>query len=69
MPASDSWTAAASLANELEVLLAKGALENAGIPCRTQLKTPKGPTELMVKPADAAKAKEILEESKGGGLF
>jgi hypothetical protein len=49
---------AGSYTGELDALLAKGALEGAGIDCRARING--DATELLVAPKDAEKAKEIL---------
>jgi hypothetical protein len=66
-----TWTPVASFHNELEALLAKGALEAAAIPCRARLSAggdallggfgvANGPTELLVEEKYLKKAKEVL---------
>lgn len=65
------WVVAGAYGNELEALLAKGALEAAGIETRAQLNNAgnallgglgmqNGPTEILVQTKDAEKARAIL---------
>lgn len=65
------WVIAGAYNSELEALLAKGALEGAGIETRAQLNDAgnallgglgmqNGPTEILVRAKDAERAKEIL---------
>lgn len=69
----NDWIVVGAYHNELEALLAKGQLEAAGIDCRARLDNTgnallgagvqTGPTELLVAPKDAEKAREVLGES------
>lgn len=64
------WIVIGAYQNELDALLAKGQLEAAGIACRARLNDAgnallgagiqNGPTELLVQPENAEKAREVL---------
>ncbi len=68
----NDWIIVGSYQSEIEALLAKGALEAAGINCRARLNENGdamlgaigllgGATEILVAPKDAEKAKELLK--------
>ncbi len=68
----NDWIVVGAYQNEIEALLAKGALDAAGIQNRARLNhagdvflgalaVQNGPTEILVAPKDAARAKKILK--------
>ncbi len=68
----NDWIVVGSYQNEIEALIAKGALEAAGINCRARLNENGdamlggmgllgGATEILVAPKDGEKAQQILK--------